>query len=489
MDPNLDSEAQFALLRDRLLLSGSGSTAREAVEMHVRNVLRNLRHEHKVFDEATAAGMWSENTRKNRRMLVAVCATGLSVAYLGVFPTEIQALGIKFEPEQQPRVVLGIAIAVSYFLIMFSSIAFAERQAWLRSLRTSFNEIRGLVGALKIASESPVRDQIESLADFDESKELAMPSMGRGRASDYVEFAMPILIAATTIVCLLCAFVSGVSNAQPETPNVVGSFSTAKKRAFDVIYQDRRTTVYCDCSFDANKAIDASSCGYVPRNPTTAAGNPNQRAQRMEWEHVVPASRFGRMRTCWQDKNSIPECSGLDSRKCCRKVDQEFKEMEADLMNLRPAVGELNADRSDNPYGLIEGEPRQYGACDFEVQGGVAEPDESDRGEIGRTYLYMEHAWGMTLTAEERALFTAWHQADPPDDFEISRNQRIEALQGMGSPFVTNPDDADGGMCRGRSECCRVCVTSQACGDSCVSASSNCSKGRGCACQSSEVCE
>lgn len=35
--------------------------------------------------------------------------------------------------------------------------------------------------------------------------------------------------------------------------------------------------------------------------------------------------------------------------------------MEADLHNLTPAVGELNGDRSNLPYGIVKGEPREYG--------------------------------------------------------------------------------------------------------------------------------
>ncbi len=43
--------------------------------------------------------------------------------------------------------------------------------------------------------------------------------------------------------------------------------------------------------------------------------------------------------------------------------------MEAVLHNLAPSVGELNGDRSNHPYGIVEDEPREYGACDFEVGG------------------------------------------------------------------------------------------------------------------------
>ena len=295
--------------------------------------------------------------------------------------------------------------------------------------------------------------------------------------------ALSILIGCATVA----PSVPGQS-----TPNVPGSFATAKGIALTEIYAGRRTTFYCDCAFTDDKALDPAGCGYEPRNPTTSSGRPNERATRIEWEHVIPASRFGRMRSCWLDRQSFDACRKpdgkfLSGRKCCRKVDLEFKRMEADLMNLRPAVGELNADRSDRPYGEIEGEDRAYGSCDFEVQGGVAEPETADRGETARTYLYFERVWGMTLTEEERERFERWDREDPPDDWERERTTRVAARQGVGNPFVDNHGQE--GSCRPRSQCCRVCGASLACGDSCISSSRSCSRDPGCACQGSEVCE
>lgn len=42
--------------------------------------------------------------------------------------------------------------------------------------------------------------------------------------------------------------------------------------------------------------------------------------------------------------------------------------------------------------------------------------------------------------------------------------------------------------CIPRSECCQVCTKGKACGNSCLKATYTCHKGRGCACDSSEVC-
>jgi hypothetical protein len=43
--------------------------------------------------------------------------------------------------------------------------------------------------------------------------------------------------------------------------------------------------------------------------------------------------------------------------------------------------------------------------------------------------------------------------------------------------------------CIPRDECCRVCDRGKACGNSCIKATYNCHKGRGCSCNESEVCE
>ena len=43
--------------------------------------------------------------------------------------------------------------------------------------------------------------------------------------------------------------------------------------------------------------IDRDSCGYVPRNEYTKKGKKNERARRIEWEHVMPVpfifSKYG----------------------------------------------------------------------------------------------------------------------------------------------------------------------------------------------------
>lgn len=42
--------------------------------------------------------------------------------------------------------------------------------------------------------------------------------------------------------------------------------------------------------------------------------------------------------------------------------------------------------------------------------------------------------------------------------------------------------------CIPANKCCKICEAGQACGNSCISASKQCHKGRGCSCNAAEVC-
>lgn len=155
-------------------------------------------------------------------------------------------------------------------------------------------------------------------------------------------------------------------------------FATAKRYLAERVFYDRRTDYYCGCAYSEDLEVDPSTCGYEPRRD-------NRRAWRIEVEHVVPAARFGQHRACWSGET----CDGQRGRACCsrpveRGGDEEFRAMVGDLRNLVPVVGELNADRSARPYGEVEGEPREFGACDFEVdrssrEGGRRAPRQRPR--------------------------------------------------------------------------------------------------------------
>ncbi|HPY42666.1 MAG TPA: endonuclease, partial [Thiolinea sp.] len=125
------------------------------------------------------------------------------------------------------------------------------------------------------------------------------------------------------------------------------SFSQSKLVLAQKIYKNHLVGFYSSCRFHAQQKLlvsDWASCGYQARK------NP-ERAKRIEWEHVVPAWVFGHQLQCWQQ----------GGRAHCRDTNAQFRQMEADLHNLVPAIGELNGDRNNFPYGVVSGEPRAYG--------------------------------------------------------------------------------------------------------------------------------
>ena len=172
------------------------------------------------------------------------------------------------------------------------------------------------------------------------------------------------------------------------------------------------------------------SCGYKPRKN-------KKRGETIEWEHIMPAYRFASGMQCWNEKICIDKNGkSYKGRKCCEKVDKKFRIMQADMYNLVPSVGELNGDRSNYSYGIIDGEARLYGECDFEVSGKKAEPKEDIRGDIARTYFYMEETYNIELTDEERQLFIMWDKLDNISQWEKVRAERIKEIQGNENKFI-----------------------------------------------------
>lgn len=221
----------------------------------------------------------------------------------------------------------------------------------------------------------------------------------------------------------------------------------ARPRAYDEqavaavmtwVYRDAPIESYCGCAFDANQTVRAG-CGF--------AGGDG--APVIRWEPVVPPVRFGTYRRCWRQWNSGQGVEGDDdtARRKCSEVDKEFRAMEADLYNYHPALAHLSERRDDNPFTQVQGEPRDFGACDFETQSDMGkalkvEPPPEVMGDLARTYLYMAgkygkgRDWKIKLTHEQRQLYEKWSEADPVDDRERLRACRIAAIQGWENPYV-----------------------------------------------------
>ena len=204
------------------------------------------------------------------------------------------------------------------------------------------------------------------------------------------------------------------------------NFNDAKNKLIK-IYKDNpiTKTFYCGCDFSflgKKGIVDLASCGYEVRK------NEN-RASRIEWEHVMPAENFGRHLKCWIE----------GGRKGCQK-DTTFNKMEGDMHNLQPAIGEVNGDRSNYRYSQFTKKFSQYGQCkvatDFKSR--KFQPREDSYGTIARTYLYMSYKYGINLSKQDRQLMVAWDKKNPPTFWECERNKIIKNLQGNDNPFISN---------------------------------------------------
>lgn len=205
--------------------------------------------------------------------------------------------------------------------------------------------------------------------------------------------------------------------------------------ARDVVYQDNTRTFYCGCSWHAYDKFDGTTspaaCGLNTESETSEI---------LSWDTVVPAAWFGRDLTCWREGHEACHRFGNEYRgqACCALLDQTYMEMSVDLHNIVPAVLSLNQAKGSTPVGIVRGEERQHGRCNFEV-GDIPrryEPAAQIRGDVARAWLYVSDTYGMVLSASYRALLLRWHEQDPVDEGERVRAERITALQGRINPYI-----------------------------------------------------
>ena len=205
------------------------------------------------------------------------------------------------------------------------------------------------------------------------------------------------------------------------------SFAKSKRLLGRKVYTEHLQAFYSDCRYrlvDKKFVPVASSCGFKYRK------NKN-RSERIEWEHIVPAWHFGHQLQCWQNGGRLH----------CRNSNKKFRQMEADMHNLVPAIGEINGDRSNYKFSMISGEPRVYGKpVNMEILSAErkAEPPESVHGDIARTYFYMMDRYDMRISDQQKQLFIAWNNSDPVDRWESEKNQRVKDLQGDENKYVSN---------------------------------------------------
>lgn len=235
------------------------------------------------------------------------------------------------------------------------------------------------------------------------------------------------------ILTLVLSLVPALALAAGNTTN--DSFSQAKRMLERQVYHDHRVTLYCGAEFNAQKRVT------LPAAFTAAAHE--KRATRVEWEHAVPAENFGRAFPEWRDGH--PECINRNGkpfkgRRCAEKVNMEYRHMQADMYNLFPAIGAVNAVRSNKQYSTLPGSASAFGSCPAKVDGKRFEPPDRAKGQVARAALYMADSYPKyRLSRQQQQLVEAWDKMFPVDQWECTRAKRIEKLQGNANARVKQP--------------------------------------------------
>lgn len=245
--------------------------------------------------------------------------------------------------------------------------------------------------------------------------------------------------AAALSAALAAAFAAGSAFAAGNTTNE--DFRESKKMLERKVYFDHRVTLYCGYAYDKNKDV------ALPEGFTTEAHK--ERAGRVEWEHVVPAENFGRYFKEWREGSGrcINEKGHFfKGRRCAEKLSAEFRLMQADMYNLFPAVGAVNAIRSNYNYEMLPGVPNAFGTCEMKIDNRKAEPPERSRGEIARAMLYMEETYAPVyrMSAKQRRMIEEWNAKYPVTQWECTRAGRIAGLQGNESTVTAEACRAAG---------------------------------------------
>jgi len=209
------------------------------------------------------------------------------------------------------------------------------------------------------------------------------------------------------------------------TNQEIKSFSKAKNFLEKQVYNNHRTTLYCGAKFDAEKRVTPPQ-GFITNKYV-------KRAKKIEWEHVVPAENFGRTFSEWRDgHNQCINSKGKEfkGRKCAEKVNFEYRYMQSDMFNLYPVIGAVNALRSNYNFTMLPTIKSDFGSCSMKIDNRKAEPPEISRGQIARTYLYMDNTYKRyNMSKSQRQLMDAWDKMYPVNTWECQRAKKISNLQ------------------------------------------------------------
>ncbi len=122
----------------------------------------------------------------------------------------------------------------------------------------------------------------------------------------------------------------------------------------------------------------------------------------------------------------------------------------SDLHHLFPVLGRANSARGNWPFGTTLCLHDQSSRCNYESGGSALGRDlkgqltfevrPEKRGNVARAKFYFAVRYKLAIPADEEVTLRAWHDEDPVDDGERTRNDAVEQLQHNRNPFVDHPE-------------------------------------------------
>ena len=192
-------------------------------------------------------------------------------------------------------------------------------------------------------------------------------------------------------------------------------------------YSDcKKLAIYTDSQANDEKVVLLYSSVIVTMAEWTSTGSNGWNR-----EHVWPQSLGGFN----QNKNDVPAM---------------------DLHHVRPADTKINGTRGDKLYGNVQNGTAAMGnGLAANVSGGTYagnyfEPLDNVKGDVARICLYVYARYGseypkcsdITNVFQSVEVLLDWCELDPVDEWEMGRNDVVEAIQGNRNVFIDYPEYA-----------------------------------------------
>lgn len=117
-----------------------------------------------------------------------------------------------------------------------------------------------------------------------------------------------------------------------------------------------------------------------------------------------------------------------------------------DLHHLFPSDKRANSTRGNLPFGDVAGGhplrgcPESSRGYDLNNNTSSFEPPQSHKGNVARALFYFSIRYKISIPKGEEEYLRKWNRLDPVDRDELSRNNRIEEIQGNRNPFIDEPE-------------------------------------------------